>query len=58
LFFLLRTLLGDFAATFLLFSNVTYISFLIILTLACGFCGFSFWWTNKYLKIFVSIKVD
>jgi hypothetical protein len=28
------------------------------LTLACGFCGFSFWWTNRYLKIFANIKVD
>jgi hypothetical protein len=28
------------------------------LTLDCGFYGFSFWWTNKYLKIFVKIRVD
>jgi hypothetical protein len=28
------------------------------LTLVCGFCGFSFWWTNKYFKIFANIKVD
>ncbi len=57
-FFLSRAVLRDFATTFLLFSNVSYISFLILLTLACGFYGFSFWWTNKYLTIFASIKVD
>ncbi len=42
LFFLLKTLLGDFVATFFLFSNATCISFLVLLTLACGFNGFSF----------------
>jgi hypothetical protein len=42
LFFLLRALLKDYVAIFLLFSNATYISFLIPLTLAYGFCGFSF----------------
>jgi hypothetical protein len=42
-FFLLRTLLGNFVAAFLLFSNVAYISFVVFLTLACGFFGFSFW---------------
>jgi hypothetical protein len=26
--------------------------------LACGFCGFYFWWINRYLKIFSSIRVD
>jgi hypothetical protein len=58
MFFLVRTLIGDSATTFLLFSNVACISSLILLTLAYGFCGFSFWWTNIYLKIFTSIKVD
>jgi hypothetical protein len=52
----LRALLGDFVATFLLFSNVAYISSLVLLTLTCGFCGFPFWWTNRYLKILASIK--
>jgi hypothetical protein len=28
------------------------------LTLACGFFGFSFWWTNRYLNIFTNIRVD
>jgi hypothetical protein len=28
------------------------------LTLACGFCGFSIWWINKYLIFFANIKVD
>jgi len=57
-FFLLRTLLGNFVAAFLLFSNVAYISFVVFLTLACGFFGFSFWWTNRYLNIFTNIRVD
>ncbi len=52
LFFFLKTLLGDCIITFLIFSNATYISSLVLLTLACGFYGFSFQWTNKYFKIF------
>ncbi len=43
LFFLLRTLLGNFATTFLLFTSVVCIFSLVFLTLAYGFCGFSFW---------------
>jgi hypothetical protein len=42
LFFLLRALCGKFVATFFLFSNVVYISSLILLTLAGGFYGLSF----------------
>ncbi len=48
LFFLLRTFFGDYIVAFFLFSNATYISSLVLFTLASGFCGFSFWWTNKY----------
>jgi hypothetical protein len=40
----LRSFPGDFAITFFLFSNVACIFSLVLLTLACGFCGFSFWW--------------
>ncbi len=42
LFFLLRTLFGDSVVAFLLLSNATSKFFLVLLTLACGFCGFSF----------------
>jgi hypothetical protein len=42
LFFFLRTLLGEFATTFFLFSSVVYISSLVFKTLVSGFCGFSF----------------
>jgi hypothetical protein len=42
LFFLLRALLGEYATTFFLFSSVVYISSLVLLTLASGFCGLSF----------------
>jgi len=42
LFFLLRTLLEEFDATFFLFSSVVFISSLVLLTLVGGFCGFSF----------------
>ncbi len=41
LFFLLRTLFGESIAAFFLFSNVVYISSLVILTLVGSFCGFS-----------------
>ncbi len=58
LFFLLKTFFRDFATTFLLFSNVACISSLVFLTLACGFCGFSFWWTNIYLQIFANIRAS
>jgi hypothetical protein len=58
LLFLLRTLLGEFVATFFLFSNVVYISSLILLTLVDGFCGFSFWCTNIYQKIFANTKAN
>jgi len=47
LFFFLRAFLGDYVVVFLLFSNDAYISFLVFLTLACGFYGFAFWWTNR-----------
>jgi hypothetical protein len=46
LFFLLRTLFGESVVSF--FSNVIYISYLVFLTLANGFYGFTFWCTNKY----------
>jgi hypothetical protein len=42
LFFLLRTLLGEFAETFFLFSSAAYISSLVLLTLVGNFCGFTF----------------
>jgi hypothetical protein len=42
LFFLLRALLGKFNVAFFLFSNVVYISSLVLLTLVDGFYGFSF----------------
>jgi hypothetical protein len=42
LLFLLRALLGESIVAFFLFSNVVYISSLILLTLVGGFCGFSF----------------
>ncbi len=48
MFFLLRTLIEKFATSFFLFSNVICISSLVLLTLAGGFCAFSFWYTNKY----------
>jgi hypothetical protein len=40
--FFLRSFLGEFDANFFLFSNVVYISSLVLLTLAGGFYGFSF----------------
>jgi len=58
LFFLLRTLLGEYVVAFFLFSNVVYISSLVLLTLVGGLCGFSFWCTNEYRKIFANTKVD
>ncbi len=42
LFFLLKTLLGESVIAFFLFFCVVYISSLVLLTLANGFCGFSF----------------
>jgi hypothetical protein len=42
LLFLFRAFLGNFVATFLLFSNVVYISSLVLLTLVCGFYGLFF----------------
>jgi hypothetical protein len=42
LFFLLRALFEKSATAFFLFSSVIYISSLILLTLAGGFCGLSF----------------
>ncbi len=42
LFILLRALLGKSAPAFFLFSNVVYISSLVLLTLASSFCGFFF----------------
>ncbi len=58
LFFFLRALLGKSIATFFLFSNVVCISSLVLLTLAGGLCGFSFWYTNIYWKIFANTKAD
>jgi hypothetical protein len=58
LFFFLRKFLKYFVTTFLLLCNITCISSLFLLTLACGFYGLSFWWTNKYLQIFASIKAN
>jgi len=58
LFFFLRALINEFIATFFLFSSVVYISSLVLFTLATGFCGFSFWCTNRYWKTFANIKVD
>ncbi len=57
-FFLLRAFFEHSVTTLFLFSNVLCISSLVILTLAYGFCGFSFWWTNKYLNFFASIKAN
>jgi hypothetical protein len=37
MFFFLRTFLGDYYATFFLFSSAIYISFLVLFTLADGF---------------------
>jgi hypothetical protein len=37
LFFLLRTLLGEYVVAFFLFSNVVYISSLVLLTLVGGY---------------------
>jgi hypothetical protein len=42
MFFLLRALFGESTMAFFLFSNVVYISSLILLTLVSGLCGFSF----------------
>jgi hypothetical protein len=36
-------------------SNVIHISTLVLFTLVSGFCGFSFWWINKYWKIVMPI---
>jgi len=43
LVFSLKTLLGDPATYFFLFSNVVCISSLVLFTLANGLCGFSLW---------------
>jgi hypothetical protein len=48
IFFFLKTLLREYAATFFLFSSVVYFSSLVLLTLASGFYGLSFLCTNKY----------
>jgi hypothetical protein len=42
LFFFLKALLGKYAATFFLLSNVVCISSLVLLTLASGFYRLSF----------------
>ncbi len=47
LFFLLRTLPQRIAIAFFLFSSVVCISSLVLLTLASGFFGSSFWCTNR-----------
>ncbi len=56
--FLLRALLGDSAISLFLFSNVICISSLVFFTLAGCLCGFSFWWTNKYWKIFANTNAN
>jgi hypothetical protein len=48
LFFFLKTLLRKSVVVFFLFSSVIYISSLVLLTLAGGFYGLSFWCTNRY----------
>ncbi len=58
LFFLLKALLGESVTTFFLFSNVVYISSLILFTLASGLYGLSFGCTNKYSNIFANTKAD
>jgi hypothetical protein len=42
MFFLLKALLGEFVATFFMFSSVVYISSLLLLTFASGFRKLSF----------------
>jgi hypothetical protein len=42
LIFFFKIFLGEFVVTFFLFSNVIYISSLVLLTLVGGFFGFSF----------------
>jgi hypothetical protein len=58
LFFLLKALLGDSIVAFFIFSNVVYIFSLVLFTLAYGFHGFPFWWTNRYFRIFACIKAN
>jgi len=58
LFFLLKTLFRESIAAFFMFTSVVYISSLVVLTLASGFCGLSFWCTNKYWKIFANTKAN
>jgi hypothetical protein len=58
MFFLLITFFGKSVITFFLFSNAIYIFSLIFKTLANGFCGFSFWCTNKYWNIFTNSNSD
>jgi hypothetical protein len=41
-----------------LFSNVVYISSLILLTLVCGVYGLFFCGNNIHFKIFTRIKAD
>jgi hypothetical protein len=48
LFFLLKALIGESAEAFFQFSNVIYISSLVLLTLVGDFYGLSFCYTNKY----------
>jgi hypothetical protein len=58
LFFLLRTFIGKYVASFFLFSNDVYISSPILKILVGGLSGFSFWCTNEYWKIFANTDVD
>jgi hypothetical protein len=58
LFFLFRAPFGIFVAVFRLFSDVAYISFLVLLTLVCGFYGLFFCGNKIYLKIFARIRAD
>jgi hypothetical protein len=44
--------------SFFLFSSDVYISSLVLLTLVGGFCGLSFWCTNRYWKIFTTTEAN
>jgi hypothetical protein len=54
LLFFLKALLGEFVVAFFLFSNIVYISSLVLLTLVGGFYGLSFD-TQTNNKIFLQI---
>ncbi len=48
LLFFLKALIGESVVAFFIFSNVVCISSLVLLTLASGLRGLSFWCINKY----------